>query len=366
MDPLSPTLPPGDALAGLAAPRLDDRDRATRIAITIGAAVAPKLLHWEDAPPSQRARRLWAYTAIHLRRAEAAIRDPRGFAIEHDGTLATALDAIAHRAGVRVARELPPEAARPVRLALSSTTVLGALDAACAQAGCRGAQRARGELAVAAGAHPPYPTAYAGPARLRVVELRHVRATDFATTTASAQLRLRVDWEWPVLPLSTIELRVDGDPRGHDAGELDRGPDVGVVSEATLEVTPSPALALTGTLTATLNAGYDELRVPVPGVAELHGLRAEVDDAGGQLVLAPVAPGRPPGDAVSSVILAIADDGSEGIPHVNRVRTLGGGPERWGLRYRDGFGKVTELRLRIAAPPVRATLPFAVPSIALP
>jgi hypothetical protein len=69
MDPLSSTLPPGDVFAGLRAESLETRDGATRMAITMGTAVARKLLLWEEAPLSNRARRLWAYTGVHLRRA---------------------------------------------------------------------------------------------------------------------------------------------------------------------------------------------------------------------------------------------------------------------------------------------------------
>ena len=81
MDPgdssTSTTLPPGDVFDGLAANNIEDRDAATRMAAALGVEVAPRLLLWDDAPPSNRARRLWAFMGIHLRRAEEPPYDDR-------------------------------------------------------------------------------------------------------------------------------------------------------------------------------------------------------------------------------------------------------------------------------------------------
>ncbi|MEO8703505.1 MAG: hypothetical protein ABI867_25885 [Kofleriaceae bacterium] len=373
MDPLSSTMPPGDILAGLASPRLDERDAATRLAILMGTAVSPKLLLWDEAPPSNRARRLWAYMGVHLRRAETYIRQPRNFELRHSGTLATALEVLAKRHGVLVARDLPAEAQRSVSLALADTTLLGAIDAAALQAGCHAGQRARGELAITAGAEPRYPAIYTGPLRVRVVELRGVRSTDFVTAQASVQARLRLDWEWPIAPLSPVFVKLDADDRSYEATHVATPVNVGIVSELVVECAPAPWLALTGIATAMFDGTYDDVRLPVPGSIEMHGLTAtaEATAEGCQLVLETHDPIRARGEVsglgLSPMILAIAGD-EEGIPQVHRVRTVGGAPgsERWTLRNRDGFGTVTELRLRITAPPIRAAFPFALAPVQTP
>jgi len=374
MDPLSTTLPPGDVFGGLASPRIEDRDNATRLAVAMGTAVSQRLLQWDDAPPSNRARRLWAYMGIHLRRAEAAIRQPRSFDLRHEGTVASALEVLAHRHGVLVAKDLPAEAEAPVALALSSTTLLAALDEACGQASCRGGQRARGELAAHTGAEPRYPSAYHGPVRVRVIEIRTVRTTDFATSHASAQVRLRVDWEWPVTPLSSVAIQLDGEPRVYEATPVGTVVNVGVVAELVVELEPRSPLVIAGTVSSTFDGAYDDVRLTVPGSIEVHGLAASTvaGDGGCQLVLETRDPIRVRGDVgglgLSPVVLAIDTHGEEGIPQVHRVRTVGGalGAERWGLKFRDGFGSIAELRLRVAAPPIRATFPFVVPPIVLP
>ena len=372
MDPLSTTLPPGDVFAGLASGRIEDRDSATRMAIAMGSAVARKLLLWDEAPASNRARRLWAYTGIHLRRAEEAIRQPRNFALDHAGTLASVLDALAARHGVLVARDLPDEAQRAVELALPSTTLLGALDDACIQAGCRGGQRARGELAATVGPEPRYPASYRGPSRVRATEVRSVRATDFQAATASTQVRLRADWEWPVTPLSSVLIEL-ADGRSFEATPVGTVVNVGIVAELVVEVPTAPAIEVSGRISALFDGAFTEVRMPVPGSIEVHGLTAtaSIQADGVQLLLETTDAIRTRGDiaglGVSPMILAIADDGEEGVPQVHRVRTAGApGHERWGIRNRDGFSTVVELRLRIAAPPTRATVPFALPPIALP
>src|SRR5688572_29259126 len=118
MDPLSRTQPPGDVFAGLASQDLDECDAATRVAITQSTALGQRLLQWHDAPPSNRARRLWAYMGIHLRRGEAAIRAPRNFDLAHEGSLASLLDVLAQRHGVLVAKDLPEEAQKRVAITL--------------------------------------------------------------------------------------------------------------------------------------------------------------------------------------------------------------------------------------------------------
>lgn len=368
MDPLSTTLPPGDVLAGLAAPRVEDRDAATRTAIAMGPAISSRLLLWEDAPASNRARRLWAYTGAQVRRTEAALRQPRGFDFDHDGTLAAALDALARRHGVLVARDLPPEAQRPVRCALRDVTLLGALDALCPQAGCQGGQRARGELAVTAGREPEYPTAYRGPMRVRAVEVRSTRSTDFAAVQASTQVRLRVDWEWPIHPISSVFLRLDGADVAHEAPVVANVGNVGMANEALVPASATGPLVLAGTASAYFDGVFEEVRVPVPGEAVVHGVRM-VATADGQLLLETTDPLRSRGDlaglGVSAVLLAIADDGEEGVPQVNRVRNPATPhAERWGLRNREGFGALAELRIRVAAPPVKLSFPFVLPAIA--
>src|SRR5689334_7832663 len=154
---------------------------------------------------------------VQLRRGSEAVREPHGFDLEHTGTLRSLLETLANQHGVLVARELPAAADKPVAIALRGTTLLGALDEGCAQAGCRGSQRARGELIVHDGAEPKFPAAYAGPMRLRMTELTSSRSTDFATTSSAVRARLRIEWEWPVGPLGPLSISIHGDERHHEA-----------------------------------------------------------------------------------------------------------------------------------------------------
>jgi hypothetical protein len=254
--------------------------------------------------------------------------------------------------------------------------LLGALDEACARAGCRGGQRARGELAATAGAEPRYPAVYYGPLRVRVVEVRTVRTTDFATTQTTTQVRLRADWEWPITPLAAVafKLDVDRDTRSYEATPVGTVVNVGIVAEIVVDVEPATPIVLAGSVSSMFDGTYEDVRLPVPGSIETHGLSATAiagSDDGCQLVLETRDPVRTRGEiaslGLSPMILAINADGEEGIPQVHRVRTVDkSGSERWGLRNRDGFGAIAEVRLRIATPPIRASFPFALPPIALP
>jgi len=374
MDPLSSTLPPGDVFAGLASARVEDRDAATRMAILMGTAVAQKLLLWDSVPPSNRARRLWTFLGIHLRRAEDAARSPRVFDLRHAGTMRSLLDELARRAGVLVARELPVEATAAVEIDLARTTLLGAIDAGCAQARCRGGQRARGELVIHAEPEPAYPTAYSGPMRIRMIEIQSVRATDFTTSSARIQVRLRVEWEWPITPLSPLAIQIHGQDRQYEVTAVNNLVNVGMVAEVAVDVgvDPSQMLALSGTVTSLFEGAYDEIRLAIGAAVTSHGVTVTaLDDGSGCQITIETEPSRVRADitdvGVSPMILAITKDGEEGIPQVHRVRVAGAsGAERWGLRFRDDFGTIAELRLRISAPPVRATFPFSLPATPLP
>ena len=370
MDPLSTTLRSTDVMSALSSTKLDERDDATRVAIATGGALGPRLLK-DDPSPSVRSRRIWAYMGIHLRRAEDGLRRPRRYDVRHRGTLRSALEVLGVLHGVPVAPELPtPDA--PIALELPQATLLAALDAICAQAGARGSQGVRGELTVQPGAEPPYPVCYSGPVRVRVVEVRVLRATDFAATTATAQLRLRVDWEWPTQPTSPPMLKLDGiTARVHDAAAT------GTSAEIVVDLQPPIGkLGLAGTLTALFDGAFEELSLAVPGSIEAHGLAiaAAADEGGAMLTLSARDPARARPDAgvlgLSPALLAIAVDGEESLPQVQRMRTVGTGgqpmTERWRLRVRDGMAPLRELRLRVSAPPVRVSFPIAIPPIAMP
>ena len=99
-------------------------------------------------------------------------------------------------------------------------------------------------------------------------------------------------------------------------------------------------------------------------------MTASSDGDGCRLTIETTDPDRIRADVsdigLSPMILAIATDGEESIPQIHRVRTVGSaaGSERWGLRFREGFGTIAELRLRIAAAPVRGTFAFTLSCLA--
>jgi hypothetical protein len=367
MDSLINTLRPADVLAGLASPDLATRDEATRAAIGASVIGAPALLAWRpDDLPSHRARRLWTYVGVHLRRVETRVRHPRPLAVRHAGTLRSALDAIGVLVGVPVGDVDNPDAR--VAIDLAETTLRGALDAACAQAGCLGGQGRRGELVARRTTQPPFPAAYCGPLRLRIVELATTRTTDFATTSATAQARARIDWEWPCNPASPVDLDFGASVRVSSSTLVDREEELAIHVDS-----PADPLELAGAAFADFDRAYDDVRVAMPGGLERHGIAIEATagDGGGMLVIEARDPHRVRADrgilALSPVVLAIAADGQETLPQIHRVRSVGANTptpsERWGLRLPDGFPAIAELRMRVAAPPIRARFELRVPPL---
>jgi hypothetical protein len=289
------------------------------------------------------------------------VRAPRAFDFEHAGTFASALAALARTVGVIVADNLENREA-PVALALRETTLLAAFDEACRQAGCTGRQGLYGELAARAEREPPYPTAYVGPMRLRVVEMRSQRTTDFCTSTSSTQLRIRIDWEWPVNPASIAHLQIEG-ARVHEPTVIDRA------IEILVEVPDASPGQIAGTVIADFDRPFDELRLPVPGSTEAHGIELSATPGsprGCQISLA-VRDGERArhGLEVSPVVLAIAADGDEEVPYLERLRSFAssGNAERWVLRPRDELGPIVETRLRVGAHPEKRRFVFALPRI---
>jgi len=56
--------------------------------------------------------------------------------------------------------------------------------------------------------HRPYPTAYEGPFRIRIVRLKQERSTDFKARTAQIQLSLEADWQKHLSPSKRYEIEV--------------------------------------------------------------------------------------------------------------------------------------------------------------
>jgi len=374
VDPLatSSTLP-GNVVESLASATTVERDAATRMAIALGTAMSSRLLLWDELSPSDRARRLWAFMGVHLKRGTEMIATPRTFEINHVGTLRSLLDMLATRHGVLVARELPDPVDKAVSIDQRTATLLSVLDQACEQVGMRGGQRARGELIVHDEREPNYPAAYRGPLRVRLVELRTTRATDFTTPSITTQAKLRIEWEWPVGPVGPIAIRIHGDDRRYEATPITSVVNIGTVAEQIVELPNASPLALAGTIGAMFEGAYEEVRLPIGGSATVHGLAvtASAHEAGASLAIETVDPTRLAGTVdlgLSPMILGIATNGEEGIPQIHRMRVASNAPgsERWSLRFRDGFGQLAEVRLRVAAAPVRGTFPFAIPPIPLP
>lgn len=354
MDLLTATLRTEDIVAQLAAPTLVERDRATATALAFGAPVAARLLDGVDAlAPVDKGRRLWTFHGLHMRRAAQRLRDPRPVELRHRGTLGEAIAILAAEAGVPVAEPLAG-AALPVDVDLRGVTLLQALDAVCAAAGARGAQGRRGALATEAEPLPPFPTAYDGVWRVRAVEARVERVTDFVATRARATVRLQVDWEWPVASVGPPRLTLAGpgrveEPVAHGAGaEIVVGLD---------DVGGDGPLRLRGELEAVFALDHEELRItPGGGEVEAHGLAVRIerqDDAGCVLRVEPRAELRARGDAglvgVPGSVLCLGASGREVLVSVHRIRSVGVASEAWGVRPPDDFGPIAELRLRAAA-----------------
>lgn len=359
--------------AGLAAVDLETRDGATAQAIELGTQQASQLLLWEQLSPSDRARRLWTFMGVHLRRGTEMVASPKPFSLSHTGTLRSLLEVISRQHGVLVARELPPVVDKPVAIEMRDATLLAVLDEACAQAGCHGGQRARGELIVHAEPEPRYPAAYAGPLRVRMIDLRSTRATDFSTTTSFTQARLRIEWEWPVGPVGPVWIQIHGIDRRYEASPVTNVVNIGMVAELVVDLPAASPIAVAGTIGAVFEGAYEEVRLPVGGSRTLHGVTvtAVAKGDGAHVQIETIDPARLAGTVdlgVSPMVLGIAANGEEGIPQIHRMRvsTDAPGSERWGLRFRDGFDQLAEVRLRVAALPVAGTREFAFPPVSLP
>ena len=86
------------------------------MAIALGTELSSKLLLWDDLTPSDRARRLWTFMGVHLKRGAEMVREPRAFDLKHAGTLRSLLEVLAYKHGVLFARDLPPLVDRPVAI----------------------------------------------------------------------------------------------------------------------------------------------------------------------------------------------------------------------------------------------------------
>jgi hypothetical protein len=221
--------------------------------------------------------------------------------------------------------------------------------------------------------------------RIRIVEIRNVRSTDF-TSPAQTQggARLRVEWEWPTTPLSPLQISLHGQERSYDVTAVSNLVNVGMVAEVAIDVQAgslSSFGALAGTVSALFEGPHDEVRLGMGETHSAHGVSVTSlplgpNGGGCQIAIETVDPERIRPDTtdlgLSPMILAIASNGEEGIPQVHRMRTMTNagpatsGAERWDLRFRDGFGAISELRLRIGAPPMRATFQVALPPVLLP
>jgi hypothetical protein len=338
-----------DLIERLASPDLGVRDDATTR--LIASAHAPPLLAGShDLPASVHARRVWTYLGIHLARMHAALRATGLAPFRHTGTVRSAIAQLAEAHGYGVGEIVQADA--PLSLALEAATLRGALDAIARRAGGRGMQGKHGQLQIVGEPEPPCPVAYAGPMRIRIVELDASRISDFVTIKSRVQLRFQIDWAWPIEP-EVVSVSLD-----HPEARVFEATPGEHWHEILAEIdSPGPVLALTGTVSAALEGPVAEVDLPIPGTVVAHGLSltTTAEGNGAHLVISAHDPRRWSADSgiggLSAVILAFADDNREGIAQVHRVRAFGGTnqiqTERWGLRL-DGAQAITALRVRIA------------------
>ncbi len=354
-------------VSGLASLSLAERDAATRAACSTGLPIARQIARpLEGESPTLTARRTWTYFGIHLQRASYKVGDDRRVELEHRGTLAAALTVLADEQGL-----VPPTVpdAREIAVSLRDVTFLEAADRACRMAGARVHQRAAGRLVVEPEPDPPYPTAYAGPCRVRVVEVVATRSTDFVDRLARVQLRLRFGWEWPFQPvaLPALELttptgaRLDSPVAGsHGSSEILIG----------LPEHRGDTVDLRGTIRAHFCTRREDLRIPAAGTpVDAHGVIAQVerhDADGGVLALTSKHPRHFAG--VSTVVLCIDVTGAECIAKVQHVRTLAAANpvQRWTFAVTPGFAPLAEVRVRVETKVAAHDLPLVLEGVPVP
>jgi hypothetical protein len=182
------------------------RERAERELEAAGETAAPALRRLlENAKGTQNELTLRAGAILrNIERAakiRAAYRDRAPLRLNvRDVELRTALAEIERQAGVRF-EDPPPNVAARITLAADGRPLLAVLDDLCRQAGMSYRWMADGTIRLLPEPSPLYPTAYAGPFGVRVVEVRLERRTDFKERSTRLHLELETNYDGSLTPL---------------------------------------------------------------------------------------------------------------------------------------------------------------------
>jgi hypothetical protein len=195
----------------------EEREKAERDLVVLGAPALPalreSLLRAKDAKDGGelRLRLRSAIQTIELeQKAKAVYSEPRPITLHlKDAPLREALEALARESGLKFESQAIDTLAR-VTLDVDRAPLLKVLDDLCrAQEARHYEYREAGVIRFLKEPHVDYPSAYAGPFRVRVLTQRLERATDFKNRTCVLHLSLQADYEKYLKPSRNYEIQID-------------------------------------------------------------------------------------------------------------------------------------------------------------
>jgi hypothetical protein len=229
--------------------KLDDdsfetREQAEKDLVAIGEPALPllkKAAEESEKRKEQGELRVRAASALHA--IEFAVKSKQVYV---DPKLVTLRMTSADLAGVLVELEKQTgvrfdassiETKDPVTIDAKQATLFRVLDDLCRGQEARTYEYREEGVKFQKERHAPYPTAYEGPFRIRIVKLKQERSTDFKAKVAQVQLSLDADWQKYLTPSKKYEIEIKKATddkgatlevhRGEDADEANAGLIVG-------------------------------------------------------------------------------------------------------------------------------------------
>ncbi len=220
---------------------IEARERAQKELVRIGEPALPPLRKAvEQAGSADDRGELRVRGGAAIRQIELAVKartvyqEPKLVTLGPSGTkLSEALAAISRQTGVRIdASAVDGEA--EVTLDLKNVPLFRALDELCRGQEERAYEyREEGTVKILKERHVDYPTAYAGPFRIRILTMKAERSTDFKEKKSSLRLSLEADHEKYLKPWKNPEIEITGaaDDKGtslevHEGDGEDEGANV--------------------------------------------------------------------------------------------------------------------------------------------
>lgn len=200
--------------------KLDDdsfeaREQAEKALVAIGEAAVPHLRKAAEEAEKRkdrgevRVRALSALRAIEFAAKSAKVyAEPKLVTLElSDAPLSAVLDELARQTGAKFDASSVDGKAK-VSVAAKDAPLFKVLDDLCRGQDERTYEYREEGVKFSKDPHRPYPSAYAGPFRLRIVRVKLERSTDFKAKNAQVQLSLDADWQKYLSPAKRYEIEI--------------------------------------------------------------------------------------------------------------------------------------------------------------